>query len=362
MTMAELPANSDLEALGQKAEAHLGDPSAEYAALTSSAGLVDMSERTRIELTGADRASFLHNLCTNEIKKRPAGAGCEAFLLDARGHVVAHLFIVCRSDSLILETVAGQEDRLLAHLDRYLIRERVAMRGRSADWGELLLAGPDTPQVVAKVARRGAGGEGTGNREQGTEMAAGAWQAPTMRLAHDDVSLAGRLATLVRVELTRPFGFLIFCQREDMAKIWQSLAEAGARPCGHAAFETARVEAGFPLYGGDISDKNLPQEVNRTSLAISFVKGCYLGQETVARIDALGHVNRTLGCVRFFNTSVPAAGTELTAAGHPVGQVTSAVFSPRMNAPLALAYLRRGSDAPGIQLDSMLGCAEVVTL
>ncbi|HEV3007305.1 MAG TPA: glycine cleavage T C-terminal barrel domain-containing protein [Pirellulales bacterium] len=327
---------------GPLAVAHFGDPRSEYAALTGSAGLVDLRGRTRIELAGADRATFLHNLCTNEIKKLAVGAGCEAFLLDARGHVLAHLFVICRPDSLVLETVPGQEAFLLTHFDRYLIREKVELCGRSAEWSELLLAGPDAPNVIAKLT-------------PGAPF-------PAARLGNEAVTLAGRAATLVRVELTRPFGCLILCRHDDVAAIWQALADAGAKPCGTDAFETARVESGIPFYGPDIGDKNLPQEVNRSSIAISFVKGCYLGQETVARIDALGHVNKTLAGVRFGGTAVPSAGTELTAGGQPVGQVTSAVFSPRSDAPLALAYLRRGSEAPGTELDCAFGRAEVTAL
>jgi tRNA-modifying protein YgfZ len=317
------------------------DPRAEYAALTTSCGLADLNGRTRIELTGADRASFLHNLSTNEIKKLPSGSGCEAFLLDARGHVLAHMFVVCRPESLVLETVPGQEERLIAHLDRYLIRERVELLGRSGVWGELLVAGPNTPEIVAKLT---------------------AAPLPAAPLAHVDVSLAGRPATLVRVELTRPFGCLVLCERADVALVGQAIVDAGAKRCGPEAFEMARIEAGFPWYGPDISDKNLPQEVARDALAISFVKGCYIGQETVARIDALGHVNKTLVGVRFAGDQVPAAGTELTAGGQGAGQVTSAVFSPRLNTPLALAYVRRGSEVPGTVLESAVGSAEVVSL
>jgi folate-binding protein YgfZ len=141
-----------------------------------------------------------------------------------------------------------------------------------------------------------------------------------------------------------------------------ALAAAGATPCDPDAFHAARIEWGFPLFGIDISDKNLPQEVARDALAISFVKGCYLGQETVARIDALGHVNKTLVGVRFDGHTVPATGLELSASGNKVGEVASATWSPRLKAPLALAYVRRGSNTPGTRPTSSAGNAEVVAL
>ena len=127
-----------------------------------------------------------------------------------------------------------------------------------------------------------------------------------------------------------------------------------------------RIEAGWPVFGVDISDKNLPQEVDRNTRAISFTKGCYLGQETVARIDALGHVNKTLCGVRFFGgEDVPLTrASELRLHGDAaVGNaLTSATFSPRLSAPLALAYLRRGFEVGGTNLATSSAEAEIITL
>ncbi|HVW37272.1 MAG TPA: glycine cleavage T C-terminal barrel domain-containing protein [Pirellulales bacterium] len=320
---------------------HFGDPAAEYEALTTAAGLVDLSERTRIELTGEDRAKFLHNLCTNEVRKLPPGAGCEAFLCDARGHVLFHVFIICRPESLIVETMPGEGTRLLAHLDRYLIREQVALADRAPDTCELLVAGPLAAATIGKLA---------------------ASVLPTERLGNDAVELAGCNAIVVQTDWIGVDGFLLIGDRAEGAKLWQSLYAAGARPCGAEALEIARNEAGFPWYGVDISDKNLPQEVARDAQAISFVKGCYLGQETVARIDALGHVNKSLAGVKFLGKDIPQPGAELKVSEQTVGEVTSACFSPRFNTPLALAYLRRGHNQPGVKLESAYGAAEVVKL
>jgi folate-binding protein YgfZ len=151
--------------------------------------------------------------------------------------------------------------------------------------------------------------------------------------------------------------------------ITAALANAGAVPAAMDAFEIARIEAGIPFYGLDISDKNLPQEVNRDAQAISFTKGCYLGQETVARIDALGHVNRVLVGVRFAGTVPPPTGTEVFPADgqgsegkSTIGAVTSAAYSHRLGAPLALAYVRRGHNQTGTQLGSPIGPAQVISL
>lgn len=312
-----------------------------YAALTGEVGIIDVSDRTRVELTGDDRAAFLHNLSTNDIKALGAGSGCEAFLLNARGLVLAHVFVICRPQSLLIETVPGQEESLLAHLDRYLIREKVELHPRTAEWSELLVAGPRAADCLSATVEV---------------------SAPSERLASIESTWRGTPLTIARVEMTRPGGFLIVCPREAAAELAEALTNAGATRCLPVALETARIEAGFPYYGLDITEKTLPQEVARDPLAINFKKGCYIGQETVARIDALGHVNKSLTGMRFEVSQLPAAGTELSAAGQVVGQVTSAAYSPRLGWPLALAYVRRGSDRAGVQLGSPLGPAEVVAL
>lgn len=312
----------------------------DYRALTERTGIVDFSQRTRIEVTGADRASFLHNLSTNDVKRLKTGEGCEAFFLDARGHVLAHVFLLCRPESIVIEGVAGQCGPLLKHLDRYLIREKVELRDRTDGWTELLIAGAECPALLAKIS----------------------WgELPADRLANVELQLAGQAATIACVDLAQPVGYIVFFDSlEAQRAVIEALEAHGAVVCGPAALEAARIESAFPYFGQDITDKNLPQEVNRDALAISFNKGCYLGQETVARIDALGHVNKTLVSVRFDGDRTPPPGTELTAAGQPAGQVTSAAFSPRLGAPLALAYLRRGSDKVGTALLSDFGAAKVI--
>jgi folate-binding protein YgfZ len=150
--------------------------------------------------------------------------------------------------------------------------------------------------------------------------------------------------------------------KQHQVRASDRLIAAGAEMCQMETLDIVRVEAGFPFYGRDITEENLPQEVHRNERAISFTKGCYLGQETVARIDALGHVNRTLAGLRWDVAEIPPTGQELIVAGRVVGQITSAVWSPRYDSPLSLAYLRQGQNQPGLRLDTTIGTAEVVAL
>ena len=186
---------------------------------------------------------------------------------------------------------------------------------------------------------------------------------PTALLASQPATIAGRSVGLRHIDLAGPHGFLVDCGRDEAAAVGAELTAAGARRVGPAAFEVRRIESGFPFYGRDISEKNLPQEVDRDRRAISFTKGCYLGQETVARIDALGHVNRTLVGLRFAVPDVPPAGlARLTADDAAAGEVTSGCLSPRLGGGLALGYVRRGSNTPGKRLDSPLGAVDVIAL
>jgi folate-binding protein YgfZ len=313
----------------------------QYTALTAGAGLVDFSDRTLVEIGGDDRASFLHNFCTNDIRKLPAGAGCEAFVTSAQGKILAHVLVFSGQQSLVLETVPEQAKKLIEHLDRYLIREKVTLRDRSEEWTEMLLAGRASEPLLSGLI----GGA-----------------APEVLLSSAEVVLAGREAWIRRVDIVGPVGFLIDCRKRDRAHIFETLRQAGALVCETEALEAARIEAGFPFFGRDISEKNLPQELGRDDRTISFVKGCYLGQETVARIDALGHVNKTLVGVHFNGAEIPPVGAELRAAEQVVGEVTSAAYSPLLSGPLALAYIRRGHNTPGSELTSQFGSAEVVKL
>jgi folate-binding protein YgfZ len=310
----------------------------QYAAFTSAAGWCDCNERTQIELIGDDRATFLHNFTTNDIRGLKPGGGCEAFALDARGHVLGHLLVFCTQHSLVIDTVPGQAETLCRHLDRYLIRERVEIHDRGEAWGELALAGAEAGQLLH-------------------ELTGAVLESP---YSHAQVQLAGHQLWLRRVDIFGPGSYFLAGPREAMDAVGLVLEAEGIVPCGNDVLETVRIESGFPWYGRDISISNLPQEAARDRQAINFNKGCYLGQETVARIDALGHVNKTLACVRFSGQTVPPVGTELRSGDQPVGAVTSAAFSPLLNAPLALAYIRRGQNSMGAKLDSQFGAVVVI--
>lgn len=311
----------------------------QYLALTRSAGWHELPDRTHLELRGGDRATLLHNLCTNDIRRLQPGQGCEAFVLNVQGKIVGHVYVFCGPDSLLLDAPPGQATRLLAHLDRYIIREDVQLLDRSAELSELLLSGPDSADLLRRL---------------------GAGELPAELLGHQPLELAGAAVWLRRVDWTSPVAWCLVCQRADREPLGKLLTTAGATPCQAEAVEAARVEQGTPVFGPDISDQNLPQEVHRDARAISFTKGCYLGQETVARIDALGHVNWLL--TGLAGEPLVDAQDELLVEGKLAVRLATRVYSPQLELPLALAYVRRGLERPGNQIPLSHGTVTVLAL
>ena len=338
--------------------ADFGDWQAEYWAFRRSAGLFRPPAAAQVEITGRDRAAFLNNLCTNKLDQIQPGEGRETFLADANGRILHHVVVFAGPQSLVLHTAAGMGPSLIAHLEHYWIREDLKFHDRSAEWGQLVLAGPHAAEIVEKLTEQ----EGKGD----SVPSAGSY------LSNFHVSWNGR-PLMVRRFFERGFtSFHLAMDAADIDPLWHALRQLGAAACGMRALETIRIEEGFPVIGLDITDKNLPQEVGRNEKAISFTKGCYLGQEIVARIDSRGAVSKVLCGVRFQSThlaprdaesaEVPLCGAELTRDGQPAGHVTSVAYSPGFQASVALAYVRRPFHEAGIVLDSACGPATVIEL
>ena len=319
----------------------MSDVASQCQALRDGIGYCDLSGRAQIELTGADRATVLHGLCTNDIKRLGCGDGCEAFLTNVQGKTTGFVNVFCRQQSLIVDTSAGLADEIIPALDRYIIREDVTLVDRSNQWGEVLVSGAQANSLLA-------------SRFEGP--------VPESRIGIAEGVIGDFPVQLRRLPYTSSACFFICCDVSQVSDILRWLRQADAVECGHDAIHVARIEMGVPIFGQDVTVDNLPQELARDEFAISFTKGCYLGQETVARIDALGHVNRRLLGLRFSGETVPPRGTTITADGKPVAQVTSSCFSPRLHAPLALAFVRRGHDKTGASFASEFGEAEVIAL
>lgn len=314
---------------------HFGDPLAEYEAARHSAAILDRSALSKIEVSGRDRAKFLNNLCTNDVKGLAPGWGCEAFFTTVQGKIMAYVRVIAGAESLWIDTVPGAAGPLLAHFNRYLIMEKVELADRTTDFAQVTVIGPRANEVVSAA----------------TESV-----IPDLRpLEHTDGSIAGKTCRLIGNDSLGVPGYDLLVPASQASAVWQRLWQVGQSvglsPLGEHATKMLRVEAGLPIYGQDIDESNLPQEVGRDKLAICFTKGCYLGQETIARIDALGHVNRNLVGIAFPNhRDAPAPGAAISSGDKAVGKVTSAALSPALDCVIALGYVRRGLEKPGTEL------------
>jgi folate-binding protein YgfZ len=315
----------------------------QYRRATESAGLIALDDWSTVRATGGDRATFLHNMCTNDIRDLAAGAGCEAFFTDVKGKIVAHAFVLADEDAIQLLAIPGTAQRLIAHLDRYIIREDVQLADASADFVWTLLVGAKAGDALAR-----------------SHAATPDFVVPW---SHARVTITGETETevqVVRCPLPWCGGFLLGCPSHRAGILRDALVDDGLTTVDGDVWHAIRIESAWPLWGVDFDDSNLPQEVNRNAMAINFRKGCYLGQETVARIDALGHVNKKLVQVRFSDQGVPPVVAELLQGGNAAGRVTSACWSPKLNAPLALAMVRRGANEPSASLRWGNATAEVL--
>ncbi|HEY6564507.1 MAG TPA: hypothetical protein VIY86_08435, partial [Pirellulaceae bacterium] len=227
-------------------------------------------DQTVLQFTGDDRATVLHNLCTNNVKALASGQGCEAFVTNVQGRTVGHIVVYARDNDLLVTTVPGQAPSLTRHFDRYIVTEDARIVDLTSESQVTLLVGPGAPEIVGHLGL-----------------------AP-LNHPHDHVFLGdGRRGLCARGPLdTEPWYCLVTVGRETQVQLDTILGDLGVAPGPPEIFESIRIEAGWPKYGVDFTDQNLPQELARDGQAISFTKGCYLGQETVARLDALGHVNR----------------------------------------------------------------------
>jgi aminomethyltransferase len=320
-----------------EAVAAYGDTLAEYSALVENSGIADLSFRSRICLTGGDRVRFLHGQVTNDIKGLSAGGGCYAALVSAKGRMQSDLNIYNLSDELLLDFEPGLSDRVSQHLEKYLVADDVQIVNIEVLYGLLSVQGPEAETVVSRL-----------------ELP---WELPRKPFAFCRLVDANwGEVYLVNQPRLGSKGFDLFVPSPSLAVLADKLVAAakttGGRPCGWSAFEIARVEAGIPRFCMDIDETNFPQECGIENRAVSYTKGCYLGQEVLNRIHTLGHVNQELRGLRLSDQlkSLPMKRDKLFHAGREVGYVTSSVASPKLKASIALGYVRKEANGIGCEL------------
>jgi folate-binding protein YgfZ len=332
-----------------------GQPEAEYAAIRKAAALIDLPHRGVLEVGGRDRHAFLNNLLTNQTwdKQTKAGmapnTGVYAYFLNLKGRIVADLNLLELGDLLLIETDVRMVERLRAAFEKYVFTEQVKMTSLVGQRHRLTLHGPDAASILGDAA--------------GTTI------PPLPPLASVAVRLFGDVpATVFRDDECAVPGFHLIVPGDRVADVWQRLLNQFAnplelgkrrlRPVGWAAYNACRIEGGRPLFDidfGNSADPDLsvlPAEAGQFARAVSVTKGCYLGQEIVARMHARGQVAKQLVGLRVEADALPVAGATLFDANdNQIGVVTSSTVSPVLsNASIALGYLKKPFFAIGTKV------------
>jgi tRNA-modifying protein YgfZ len=326
-------AASLVDVAGWELPGHFGDPDGEDATTRESCSVFDRSPQGKLEVTGKDAPSFLHNLGTNDIINLPLGGGCEAYFCDHRakvlGHVLIYHVLVDGKHAFWLDTTPGHNERILKHLDKHLISEAVELTDQTANFTQLHLAGPTAKGVLEKAI-----GESMPDLGEFLHMERTLGPNATCHLRrHDSLGVPG---------------YDIVCRNDRAAGVFRMLVAAGAKPAGNDVYESLRIAACTPVYGIDIGDDRFVMEVARSLRAVSYNKGCYLGQEPIVMArDRAGFVNRAQMTVR--STGPLPAGTKLFRDTLEVGLVTSSTKRPG-NIAVSMAYLKRGHQEAGLKL------------
>jgi folate-binding protein YgfZ len=284
-------------------------PDVDYRIITTSCGLLDRSERGKLALTGAEAKAFLQGQVSNDVEALTPGTGCYAAFLTPKGKMLGDLRILDARDELLLDTERVALQELFNMIRRFSLGYQVELHKRTLERGLLSLIGP------AAGAVSGADAAGLGGDE------------------HSHVELEPGLRA-IRTDT----GVDLLVDADAVDSVRARMLDAGAVEIAEDAAECLRIERGRPRYGVDLDDGVIPQEAGLNDRAVSFTKGCYVGQETVARLFYRGKPNRHL---RGLRASAPLSpGTALTYEGRPAGAVASAAVSPRLG-PIALGFVRR---------------------
>lgn len=317
--------------------ADYGDALAEHAALHESAGVLDLSFRSRLCLVGADRVRFLHGQITNDVKKLRVGEGCYAALTTAKGKMQSDLNLFVLPDELLLDFEPSYATTVAQRLEKYIVADDVQVVDVATLYALMSVQGPKSDAVI---------------RVMGLFA-----DVPSNVFGSSKVSdpTLGEIYLMNNPRLGSA-GFDLFVPASALAAVTDKLIAAAkainGRAVGWNAFEIARIEAGIPRFGADMDETNLPQECGIEARAVSYNKGCYIGQEVINRIHSMGHVNRELRSLRLADglKSLPVKGDKLFQGDKEVGYITSAVHSPRFNTNLALGLVRSEANAGGTEL------------
>ncbi len=324
--------------------ARFTDPAAEHRAVRDASGLFDFSFRAKFRMKGRDHARFLQRLVSNNVKKLTPGQGTYATLLNAQGHILVDLRLHCAEDSFLVDTDADLRDKAIQIFRRYIVADQVEIE--PLNLFTLAFQGPSALHLLEKTLHI---------------------DLPAMQeFDHFAANYAGFPIRVVRASSTGEEGYEVWVGAQGMEAVWGAACGQaptyGTLPCGWEALESLRIEAGIPRYGQELGEDVIPLEAGLLN-ALSFNKGCYIGQEIVERARSRGHVNWKLMGLVMESGPPPQPGEKVVVEGREVAEITSSCVSPTLGKAIALAYVRREVSEPGAKITFASGVeAEVAAL
>jgi len=302
---------------------------ADFNALLNHGGVFELTNRAKIELTGRDRVRWLNGQITNNIRDLAVGRGVYAFIITPQGRILADLYAYNLGESLLIDTDKAQGEKVLQIFRKYIIMDKVELNSADEKLVAVGVAGHESRQFIS------AAGIETPQLEP-LQLAKIQWR---------DTEL-----TMLRTDHDRIESYELWLEPAKAEALHSALTEAGAAPINDATLEVLRIAESRPKYGQDITERDLPQETGQMR-ALSFTKGCYIGQEIVERIRSRGAVHRQFSAFRV-EGPMPAPGTKITGDGKEIGEITSAAVLPVGQGEIAaaLGYIRREAAVPGARL------------
>jgi hypothetical protein len=305
-------------------------PALEYRAATEASAVHDVSRLGRLKASGADALDLLNRLSTNKVVDLQPGQGAPTILTTDRGRILDLVGVVNTGDYVLLITSPGIQQTVIDWLDKYTIMEDLTVEDMTPSTSMLAVFGPESRATLETAARMSLS------------------DLPPYHTA--PAQIGGRQACIIHHPLAELPGFFLVVSPESAPRVWQGLVDSGATPVGAEAYETIRVACGIPVHGREIGEDYNPLEAGLIG-TIDFAKGCYIGQEVIARLDTYKKVQKYLFCLTFGTGPAVSQGAYLRLDGQTVGKVTSVATNPATGETVGLAYVRKGTAAEGTRLE-----------
>jgi glycine cleavage system T protein len=323
------------EVTGWEMPAHYGSVEAEHRAVRQSVGLADLSHRGKLRVTGDDRVKWLQSVISNDILPLQPGQGRYSSFLTHKGKMLTYFRVYLQADAVMIEDAGEIGETTYQALRKFLLYgTKAKMENCAESWGLLLISGPKAASVIT--------------------AAFGADVGDLKPVHFISATIGGQTALIIRTEETGEQDYEVLIPVDGLTTAWERMMEAGAphgiKPVGGQALEALRIEAGIPKAGPELNEEIVPPEANLESQAFSLTKGCYPGQEVVARMDTYGNVRRHLVGLVLKDSTVPPKGSKLFSGDREVGWISSAVRSPQLKQVIALGFPLRDFSKPGTEL------------